>query len=716
MMVLFCLALVPVFSQDIYTAVAEGNVELTRHLLEKDPGLINLRNPDMLTPLNLASERGQVEVAALLLKMGADPSIGDRENSQPIHLAAVSGSIPIVDILVEKGVDIDTKDINLMTPLLFASSRGNVEMIRHLIDLGADVKAANNRGMTVLHMATIAGNVDLLTLLVDHGARVNITSENGITPLHSAASYGRTQSVKFLVEHGADIEAETDEGEPPLSWAAGRNSLGAAQYLVSMGADVNHRSKDGSTALHNVAGRGTISIADFLVENGADVNASTPGGFVPLTSAAWAANGAEMAKFLILNGAEVNPDPCRNNKDCTCSPNFRTPLHAACDVGNLEMIEVLVNNGAKVNLLSNDGMTPLKCAVKSGNFEAVKFLVDHGAFLNVREQLQGSTELHMAAAMGYGDMTQFLLEKGSCPDIMDNNGKTPLDYAFYYGQNRIGYEMLAAGADDNNLAGYLNAECPLAESLGPAEAEVFFLGQSAWAVKTQNHLLVFDYSENARVRKPDHPCILSGCIDTAELKRQKLAMFFTHEHADHFSPSIFTLQEAVPGTEFVLCFNPAGSEQKYTYIPLNGEAELNGMKIYVIKSTDAGGGYLIEVDGLVIFHMGDHANGDEKLMPGFTNEIDMVAEKNKDIDIMFGPTRGCSLGSPEQVRAGTYYAIDKLHPALFVPMHAGDYTFAYKEFVEKAREDGLTQPMVSVINKGDRFHYSKPEASAVSER
>jgi L-ascorbate metabolism protein UlaG (beta-lactamase superfamily) len=140
------------------------------------------------------------------------------------------------------------------------------------------------------------------------------------------------------------------------------------------------------------------------------------------------------------------------------------------------------------------------------------------------------------------------------------------------------------------------------------------------------------------------------------------------------------------------------------------------MKIYVNKSTDSGGGYLVEVDGLVIFHMGDHANGDENLMPGFTNEIDLVAEKNKAIDILFGPTRGCSLGTPEQVRAGTYYAIDKLHPALFVPMHAGNYTFAHKEFVEKASEDGLTQPMAYVINKGDRFLYSKSEATAASDR
>jgi ankyrin repeat protein len=77
-------------SQDIYTAVTDGNVQLCKQILEKDPGLINLKNPDQLTPLNLAAEQGQTEIAELLLNMGADPLIGDNENSQPIHLAFAS--------------------------------------------------------------------------------------------------------------------------------------------------------------------------------------------------------------------------------------------------------------------------------------------------------------------------------------------------------------------------------------------------------------------------------------------------------------------------------------------------------------------------------------------------------------------------------------------------------------------------------------------------
>ena len=75
------------------------------------------------------------------------------------------------------------------------------------------------------------------------------------------------------------------------------------------------------------------------------------------------------------------------------------------------------------------------------------------------------------------------------------------------------------------------------------------------------------------------------------------------------------------------------------------------MKISTIHSTDLDGAYLVEVDGLVLFHAGDHTNGkvDEGLLKEFTDEVDLIAAKDLPVDIMFAGIRGCSLGEPEQV-------------------------------------------------------------------
>ena len=315
----------------------------------------------------------------------------------------------------------------------------------------------------------------------------------------------------------------------------------------------------------------------------------------------------------------------------------------------------------------------------------------------------------MAAAMGYGDVASLLMEHGSRITEMDNAGKTPPDYAFYYGQEQIGFSMLAAGASDSSLVSYLKDECLLSKNIGMGEAEVIYLGHSGWAIKTQNHLLVFDYFDNPRSRKPDHECLKAGCILPHELNGQNVTVFSTHGHQDHFNKSYFDWDDNNSGVSYVFCHQPVGITDEYVYIPANGDAEVNGVKIYVNKSTDGGGGFFVETDGLVIFHMGDHANGDDALSVDFKREIDLIAQKGKDIDLLFGPIRGCSLGTPAQVKTGIYYTLETLHPNLFIPMHSGVYTYANKAFTEQAQKDGITKTMKFTVARGDRFDYRKGE-------
>jgi L-ascorbate metabolism protein UlaG (beta-lactamase superfamily) len=176
---------------------------------------------------------------------------------------------------------------------------------------------------------------------------------------------------------------------------------------------------------------------------------------------------------------------------------------------------------------------------------------------------------------------------------------------------------------------------------------------------------------------------------------------------------MFNWKNTIPDIEYVLCWEANDATGDYTYIPVHEEKMLGDMNVYVNHSTDLDGGYLIEVDGLTIFHMGDHANGEDGLMEEFTDEIDMIVEKGVEIDILFGGIRGCSLGEPEQVKQGLYYTLEKLQPKLFVPMHSGGHTFEYMKFAESAKEDGIEQEMHCVVHKGDRFTYKQDRAEDV---
>lgn len=634
-----------VYGQDIYQAVKDGNTEQVEEIIKENPELLDIKDQNAMTPLNLAAQEDQFEVAKLLLEKGADPLLGDNENSGPIHLAAISGSVRIIDLLKENGVDIDAKDDNGLTALHFALSRRQLEMARHLINDGADVKLQTNNSWSTLQFAAISGDLDLVKQIVEKKVDVNDQLENGFTPLFSAVSFGHTDVVKYLVENGADINHEDDRGSQALSLARNPNTFDAAKYLIKQGADVKHKNEFNQTPLHQVAARGSVNVAELFLEKGADINAASLDGRTPLTFAAYSRNPEEISKFLVLNGANVNPEPCKHDKSCTCGSNFYTPLHAAVRHGHEGMTKVLVSNAAKVNVYDNDGMAPIHLAVQSGNKDIVEYLIDNGAFVNCKEKNTGSTELHLAVASGYNDIADLLIEKGSCPKIQDNNQLTPFDYAWKYNHKDLVYHLLAAGADDSNLEKYITETKLLDQPVNYGEASVWFLGHSGWAVKTQNHFLIFDYFCNTWNRKPGDSCIASGYIIPEQIKDRLVTVFVTHSHGDHYDENIFDWKNTVSDIEYVLCWNQNTNGNNYTMIPIHEEQAVRDMNVYVNYSTDLGGGYVVEVDGLVLFHMGDHANGEDKLMTAFTDEIDMIAERNKEIDIVFGGIRGLCFGN-----------------------------------------------------------------------
>jgi ankyrin repeat protein/L-ascorbate metabolism protein UlaG (beta-lactamase superfamily) len=696
----FCLALALSFchllvAQDIYLAIGEGNQNKVREILQQDPGLLNAKNSPGQTPLWKAAETGQLEIARFLLEAGADPAIGDNENTLPFHIAAKSGNIDLFELLHARGFDINVRDDGGVTPLFYAIQGRHPGMVKHILDKGGDVRMKTNQQWPVMLYGAVYGPMETVQLLLDHKADINATTDEGWTPLHSACSYGRTDMVRYLVEKGANINAKTTDGTTLLMGALNPNCYEVVEFLISKGADVNYKNEHGETALMQVAMRGTTSIAQLLLDHGADINAANEVEMTALTRTAWSRKPDEMSRFLILHGARVNPD----------RTGVSAPLHQAARSGQLEMVKNLVENGAQVNRVDENGYTPLHLAILNKNANIVKLLVEHGAFLNVKNQVSGNTEIHLAAMMGSQEITSYLLDKGADISLSNGEGKTAFDLAWYYGHKELAYVLLARGADDQSLSSYVTAADPLKQPMQPGEATVWFLGHAGWAVKTQNHLLIFDYFLNPRLKSPADSCLASGYIKPEELKDMKVTVFSSHSHGDHYNKAYFAWKQTIPDIEYVFCHRPADATGQYIYIPIHSEQTVRNMKISTIKATDLDGGFLVEVDGLVIVHPGDHANGEDELMKSFTEEVDLLAGKNLSVDILFGPIRGCGLGQPDQVEKGVCYMIETIHPKVFVPMHAGEYSLEYKKVADKLASRQYPAKTKWVAAKGDRFVY-----------
>jgi ankyrin repeat protein/L-ascorbate metabolism protein UlaG (beta-lactamase superfamily) len=688
-----CFLFSPATGGEIHTAATAGDIPVLTRLVAENPSIVNSLDEGGSGPIHLAALGGHLEAVLLLVENGADVTLGDGDNTSPLTCAAMRGHLEVARYLLDNGAPAAGRDNFGNMPILSAAASGNFELMQLLLDRGAAVDVADNRGSTALHKAVFRGSPDLVEFLINNGADLNALDSDGNSPLIMACYGGRVDIIDALVAQGADVNSvPTDNQFSPLGAAAWRGNIDAARHLIELGADIKYRQeRTGETALHLAAMRGHIEVAEFLMEQGLDVNITDKWGATPLFGAAW--QNPEMVRWLLAHGAEVELQ----------TDSIGSPLTRSIYGGNAECLQLLIDAGAEVNTSAVGGDRPLKTAVERGNVELARLLVEAGAEVDFVDERTGSTPLHLCCATGQSEMVRLLVQNGANVNREDSDGRTPLYYAVHYA-NRPAAEILrfAGGAlgvpvDEAQPTDWLTAP------IDAREAAVWYLNHSGWAVKTAHHLLIFDYYLPGA--NPDEPALANGRIDPNEIKDENVLVFSSHEHSDHYDTTIFGWQETIPNITYIFGHQPRG-RTGFQYTAPRTDNAFGDVRVRTITATDAGVGFIVEVDGLVIYHAGDHANGVTGLNAVYTDEIDYIAGFNVPIDLAFIPISGCSLGTPESVREGVLYALDKLHPAVFFPQHAGNSESRYREFAESLVEDGYKVATGCAGHGGDCFRYS----------
>ena len=105
--------------------------------------------------------------------------------------------------------------------------------------------------------------------------------------------------------------------------------------------------------------------------------------------------------------------------------------------------------------------------------------------------------------------------------------------------------------------------------LKAGEATVWYLGHCGFAVRTARHVLIFDYQERRdgpqpRTR-PAAPGLDRGWVDPAEIARDRVRVFVSHSHDDHFDPVIFAWRKAVPDIAYFFGWK-AADDPAYHYL------------------------------------------------------------------------------------------------------------------------------------------------------
>jgi ankyrin repeat protein len=307
-------------------AAMKGDVAAVRALLQQGAE-VNGALGDGMTALHWAAEHGDEELAAVLIKAGADPRAGTR--------------------------------IGAHTPLHVAAKRGDSIIVRMLVDAGADVHVTTTTGAAPLHYAAASGDADAVRILLDRGAAVNVREPQwGQTPLMFAAASGRATVVKLLLARGADAKATgkvvdisarnredaAESRQRNARVAAIQKELAAkkaASQAVSLSAPSAPRAATGGN-------RGADSQEEPEPLGYADL-VGAHGGLTALLLAA--REGLDETAFALLDaGADINQ----------VSASDRTsPLLMATINGHFDLAMRLLGRGADVTAASDAGATPL---------------------------------------------------------------------------------------------------------------------------------------------------------------------------------------------------------------------------------------------------------------------------------------------------------------------------------------------------------------------
>jgi ankyrin repeat protein len=129
-------------TKEFRNALYSGNAERVEKLLKAHPSLVNAKNID-----------------------------GRGKGSTPLHIAAESGDVEVAKVLIDHHARLDERDNRGLTPLLWTAFGGKDEMAALLLSSGADVNARGKDGRTTLELAKISLNSKLTALLRERGAK-----------------------------------------------------------------------------------------------------------------------------------------------------------------------------------------------------------------------------------------------------------------------------------------------------------------------------------------------------------------------------------------------------------------------------------------------------------------------------------------------------------------------------------------------------------------
>ena len=296
-------------------------------------------------------------------------------------------------------------------PLVLAA-KGQREELQHCIEADPGVLKDPTQTARMMYEATARGHIHMVAYLLTHGVDVNLpaVSVTGLmmTPLCAARWKKQHALADFLIRQGAlyDIFSACFLGDMDVV----THFIETEKLLVNAqdpACDVLP-----ITPLHHAVYGGHEHVVEYLFPQGADVGTNS----TPMVRHAAEENQVSLLRLLLTHGADatrIGPGPW---------------------VIHPEITDLVLSHGADVNYPPGKWIW-VSCTGNNSqrdNPDYVQALLNCGADVNTR--LRGAQALHYAAKAGHVGTLEVLLKNNAPVNLPNNNGETPLFYAFKAGK------------------------------------------------------------------------------------------------------------------------------------------------------------------------------------------------------------------------------------------------------------------------------------------
>ena len=290
------------------------------------------------------------------------------------------------------------------------------------------------------HEACRGNHDECLTLLLPH---VETTQMGFGILLSECVHTDHVACTEVLLQHWKSVctdvafvahDAKYSSGQSASLCPAMWSDPAVCRVLIDAGADLHTKNEWEESPLHYACKSGALDIVMMLVRAGAGMRATDDEGSTCLAIAAYSGN-TETARYLV-----GLPDIDVNHRDST----DLTVLHSAAASKATDVAQVLIDAGADIDAVDNEGHAPLYFACASGAFDVVKMLVRAGA------DAVGGTCLTKAASCGHTETVRYLV---GLPEVdanhRDDDLKTALHCAVENAHTDVVQVLIDAGADTN---------------------------------------------------------------------------------------------------------------------------------------------------------------------------------------------------------------------------------------------------------------------------